>query len=339
MGTRGHRLRSSDCTVAVTRNDVARLAGVSTAVVSYVVNDGPRPVSPATRERVLAAIAELGYRRDAIARNLRTGRTHSIGLVVPDIGLPYFGAITQQLVECAFEAGHQMLICTTSWLPEREHAQLAALAERRVDGVVLMSVDPLQDFSAVAALGIPTVVVDRPEFAVRGTYRATAHLVGHGHSRIAFVGGGRGWVVSRRRREGWAAALRDHDLPAPDELVLAAPCTRPGGYAAAAELLALKEPPTAVFAESDAQAVGILRCAHDHGLRVPDDLAVASGEGTELAEFAIPSLTTLHQPIERIARDAVAAVLAPGAGTMRRLDNEEFELVRRESCGCGDRRR
>ncbi|QUH01830.1 LacI family DNA-binding transcriptional regulator [Saccharopolyspora erythraea] len=315
---------------------MARLAGVSTAVVSYVLNDGPRPVSAATKERVLAAIAELGYRRDAVARNLRTGKTQSLGLVVPDIGLPYFGAITQQLVERAFEAGHQMLICTTSWLPDRERAQLASLAERRVDGVVLMSVDPLQDFSAVEELGIPTVVIDRPEVAVRGAHRATAHLVAHGHERIGFVGAAERLVASRRRREGWAAALRGSGLPSRPELIRHGPCTRAGGYVAAGELLALAEPPTAVFVESDAQAVGLLRAARDHGFRVPDDLAVASGEGTELAEFAIPSLTTLYQPIATIAREAVAAVLATEGGTLRRLDNQEFDLVCRESCGCAD---
>lgn len=322
--------------MAVTRNDVAQLAGVSTAVVSYVLNDGPRPVSAATRERVLAAIAELGYRRDGVARNLRTGKTHSLGLVVPDIGLPYFGAITQQLVEVTSEVGYQMLICTTSWLPDRERAQLAGLAERRVDGVVLMSVDPLQDFAAVEELGIPTVVIDRPEVAVRGAHRATGHLVGHGHERLGFIGGAEWLVASRRRREGWAAALGDHGLPSRPEFIRYGPCTRAGGYAAAGELLTSAEPPTAVFVESDAQAVGVLRAARDHGFRVPEDLAVASGEGTELAEFAIPSLTTLHQPVATIAREAVSAVLATKGGTLRRLDNQEFDLVRRESCGCTD---
>ncbi|RKN10956.1 LacI family DNA-binding transcriptional regulator [Streptomyces radicis] len=320
--------------MAVTRDDVARAAGVSPAVVSYVINNGPRPVSAAAKERVLAAIAELGYQRDAMARYLRTRKTHSLGLVVPDLGQPYFGAITQHLSEQSFDSGHQLLVATTSWRPERERAQLASLAERRVDGVILMSTDPLQDFAPLQALGIPIVVVDRPEVAVEGARAATAHLIEHGHERIGLVGADGEHVAGRRQREGWAGALRDHGLEARPDDVFSAEATRSAGYAAAIALLDRADRPTALFATSDAQAVGVIRAARDRGVAIPEGLALVSGEGTDLTGFAVPRLTAVEQPVAAIAREALSAAFEADPGTVSRLDHHEFGLVRRESCGC-----
>ncbi|GAB2883819.1 LacI family DNA-binding transcriptional regulator [Streptomyces mayteni] len=320
--------------MAVTRDDVARAAGVSPAVVSYVINNGPRPVSAAARERVLAAIAELGYQRDAMARYLRTRKTHSLGLVVPDLGQPYFGAITQHLSELSFDSGHQLLVATTSWRPERERAQLASLAERRVDGVILMSTDPLQDFAPLQVLGIPIVVVDRPEVAVQGARVATAHLIEHGHQRVGLIGADEAHVAGRRQREGWAGALREHGLEPRPEDVWSARAARAAGHAAAIELLDRPDRPTAVFATTDSLAVGVLRAARDRGVVVPDDLAVVSGEGTDLTGFAVPRLTAVEQPVAAIAREALSAALDADPGTVSRLDHHEFDLVCRESCGC-----
>ena len=320
--------------MAVTRDDVARAAGVSASVVSYVINNGPRPVSAAARERVLAAIEELGYQRDAMARYMRTRKTQSLGLVVPDLGQPYFGAVTQHLSELSFDSGHQLLVATTSWRPERERAQLASLAERRVDGVILMSTDPLQDFAPLQALGIPIVVVDRPEVTVGSARAATAHLVEHGHERVGLVGADDEHVAGRRQNEGWVAALRDHGFdPRPVDLLPAA-ATRSAGYAAASALFDRQDRPTALYTTSDAQAVGVLRAARDRGLRVPDDLALISAEGTDLTGFTIPRLTAVEQPVAAIAESALSAALTADPGAVSRLAHHEFRLVRREACGC-----
>lgn len=320
--------------MAVTRDDVAALAGVSTAVVSYVVNNGPRPVSAGARARVLAAIEELGYQPDGVARFLRTGKTQSLGLVLPDVGLPYFSEVTRLLTSASARRGYQVLISNSEFDVELERRQLVSLAERRVDGVILMSVDPEQDFGPLSVLGIPLAVVDRPEFAVRAAIAATEHLIGHGHSAIAIITGDPDLVASRRRRDGWAAALESAGIRVPEEYASWSAVSRAGGYEAAKRLLAQPVPPTAIYIESDAQAVGLLRACRDLGVEVPGDLAVVTSEGTELARYAIPTLTSTEQPIVTIASEALEAVLSAKPGEVVWLGNPDYTLVLRESCGC-----
>ncbi|HKU11899.1 MAG TPA: LacI family DNA-binding transcriptional regulator [Sinomonas sp.] len=322
--------------MAVTRNDVARRAGVSPGLVSYVLNGGPRPVSADARARIEAAMEELGYRRDGVARFLRTGKTNSLGLVLPDIALPYFAEITKELNARAFDAGFQLLIATTEFDVQRERDQLESLAERRVDGIILMSVEPEQDFSSLEQLGTRVAVIDRPEFAVNSARAETAHLIEHGHTRIGFIGGGGLARVSNRRQLGWSRALESAGLEHREAWIVSAELTRAGGQSAALHLLASKEPeerPSALLVESDAQACGVLRAARDLGLDVPGDLAVVTSEGTDLAAFTVPSLTSIAQPVRTIARDAVNAVLGEGPERVLRINNLDFELVLRESCG------
>ncbi|GAA2026084.1 LacI family DNA-binding transcriptional regulator [Agromyces tropicus] len=320
--------------MAVTRNDVARAAGVSPAVVSYVLNDGPRPVSAGARARVLTAIDELGYKPDGVARYLRTGKTKSVGLVLPDLGLPYFSEFTKAISAAAYRIDHQLLIANTDWALEQERRQIAALVERRVDAMVFMSVDPSQDFASLAELGIPVVVIDRPDVAVRSAAVATEHFITvHGHENIAIVTNDLLPVVSRRRMQGWADELARHGLTT-EGRSFGAPPSRAGGFEAAMRMLRQRDRPTAVFVEADAQAIGMIRAAVDLRIGVPGDLAVISSEGTELAEFAVPRLSTIQQPIARLAAGALDLALAGGPPGLRRLTDDEFHLVLRESCGC-----
>ena len=321
--------------MAVTRNDVARAAGVSPAVVSYVLNDGPRPVSAASRAKVLEAIARLGYTPDGMARYMKTGKTKSVGLVLPDIALPYFAEFTKAMSAAAYAIDHQLLIANTDWQVVQEHRQIEALVQRRVDAMVLMSVDPLRDLAALAELDMPVVIVDRPGVAVRIGVEATEHLIAHGHRRVAIVMIDRDLVTSRRRMQGWTEAMERHGLPTEGLSFDAAP-TRGGGHAAALEMLSSDTPPTAVFVESDAQAVGVLRAVADLRLEVPGDLAVFSSEGTELAQYSIPRLSTIRQPTAQIARESLELALAAEGPGLRRLTNEEYALELRDSCGCGD---
>lgn len=323
-----------DSSMAVTRNDVARAAGVSPAVVSYVVNDGPRPVSAAARARVLAAIDELGYKVDGVARYLRTGKTRSVGLVIPDIGLPYFTEFTKAISAAADRIGHQLLIANTDWQVERERRQIELLVERRVDAMVLLSVDPLQDFAAMADMGIPVVVIDRPEVVVKSAAAATEHLIGHGHQDVAILTNDERLVISRRAVQGWAEELARHGI-APVGRSFTAPPTRAGGFDAGMRMLTESMRPTAILVASDAQAIGVIRAATDLALRIPEDLALISAEGTELAEYSVPRLSTIQQPIARLATGALELALAAGEPGLRRLTDDEFHLVLRDSCGCG----
>ena len=313
---------------------MAQRAGVSTAVVSYVLNNGPRPVSAAARTRVLAAIEELGYQRDGVARMLALGRSSTLGLVVPDIVMPYFGRLSQAISSLAFAQGLELLVATTDWDLTKEQANLRALVERRVEGIIVVSVDRHQDFGAYTALGTPIVVVDRPEFAVRGSALVTEHLLGHGHERIAILGGPSGFVSTRRRHEGWHQAMLEAGLDASDHLTVSAPLTESGGYHAVDELLAISPAPTAALVAGDVQALGALRRLHERGVSIPADLALAVANSTELADFAVPSLTSLVAPTRDIAQAAVEALLQQGAAGVQEVNVASYALERRESCGC-----
>jgi LacI family transcriptional regulator len=323
-----------DSDVAITRDDVAKQAGVSSAVVSYVINDGPRPVSADARSRVLAAISELGYQRNGSARDLALGRSTSIGLVVPDISLPYFGRVTQSIASLASAAGLQLLVGTSGWDLAQEQAQLRALAERRVEGLILMSVDPSQDLTSWTSLGIPVAVVDRPEFAIEGSAAATAHLIEHGRREVGMISGSLEFLMSSRRRDGWRSARQASGLTAPDSAVEAAEISLEGGWRAAGVLLDRIEGLDGIFVESDLQALGVLRALHERGLRVPDDIAIATADTSMFPAYSVPTLTTLQGPIVDVAQAAIDAVTEHAAMGVQRLDVLGFELLVGESCGC-----
>ena len=313
---------------------MAQRAGVSTALVSYVLNDGPRPVSQAARARVLAAIDELGYHRDGVARMLALGRSSTLGLVVPDIVMPYFGRLSQAISSLAFEQGLELLVATTDWDLAKEQANLRALVERRVEGIIVVSVDRHQDFGPYTAMGAPIVVVDRPEFAVRGSALVTEHLIGHGHERVAMLGGPTGIASTRRRREGWRDVLVTNGLHAGDDYVCAAALTESGGYHAVDQVLAMKPTPTAALVSHDVQAAGAVRRLYELGVTVPTDFAFAVANATDLAQFTVPSLTSLVAPTDEIARAAIGALGQAGDDLVQTINLANYTLAKRESCGC-----
>ena len=325
-------------THAATRSDVARLAGVSTAVVSYVVNDGPRPVAAATRARVLDAMEQLGYRPNAVARALRLRSAQAIGLVVPDVSNTYFGALARELSDQAFAAGYALLLGDADNDIDRERAQVESLVSHQIDGLVIVSLDP----ASVAETGsTPTVFLDqrsRPgQLSVMvddrgGAMQAVSHLIGHGRTRIALLSGPRGAPGVERRQQGWRDALQAEGLPNGDELIVRSEFSRAGGFEAGRELLRRADRPDAVFVTSDVQALGLLAAARREGIGVPDELAVISFDGTEDAVYSDPPLTAIEQPIRLIAEAAFTAVLQKGLERSPLLI--PVELVARESCGC-----
>nr|WP_026556029.1 LacI family DNA-binding transcriptional regulator [Arthrobacter sp. 35W] len=323
-----------------TRADVARHAGVSSAVVSYVVNNGPRPVAPATRERVLAAIAALGYRPNAAARALRLGSAEMIGLVIPDNRNPFINELAHAVEVAAAARGHVMVLANSDGSAAIEEAQLRNLAARQVDGLLLISVGATVDPAALASLEVPVVLLDRGSgtegFGSVGTdlyagaVAGVEHLLGHGHQNIGLAIG----VASDGRLDGRERGFRDALAAAslPPGPVVRAAFTRDGGYRAGRQLLAGGRP-TAVFASSDMQAVGMLHAFHEAGVRVPDDIAVVSFDGSPEAEFCWPPLTTLAQPVAAMAEAAVDALLG-GPSAEPRHHAFDAQLVIRRSCGC-----
>lgn len=323
---------------AATRTDVARAAGVSTAVVSYVVNNGPRAVAPATRARVLAAMEELDYRPNALARALRMRSAQAVGLIVPDVSNLYFGALARELSNRAFDQGYAVLLGDADNDVDRERAQVDSLVGRQIDGLLIVS---LGDELPASAENVPTVFLDQRDRPGRrsvvaddldGAAQAVSHLIGHGRRRIALVNGPAGSPEAVQRERGWRETLDAAGLPHDESLIVRTEFSRAGGLDAALRLLSQDERPDAVFVASDVQALGVLAAARRLRLKVPDDLAVISFDGTEEAAFSDPPLTTVEVPIDRIAETALRAVLSPEPA-----DAPTFvpvRLVIRETCGC-----
>lgn len=318
-----------------TRGDVARLAGVSTAVVSYVVNNGPRPVAPATRQRVLDAIEKLGYQPNAAARSLITGQANLLGLVVPDVRNPYFAAVAQEVEAAARERGLTLL------LVQSEDASLTeavdALGGQLVAGVITAS-GPTPDalrqlvrqharlvgFSLVTGAGpFPCLA---PNF-YEGASAGVRHLVEvHGHTRVGLITGS---AVREDRERAWHDTLVAAGLePA---VVIRRSWSMAGGRAAAGALFAEHPEVTAVFVASDQQATGVLSGVDLAGRRVPDDLAVVAFDGSPESEFTIPPLTTVKVPMTDMARDAVALALGEA---QQSVSVYPTTLTVRQSCGC-----
>lgn len=296
----------------ITREDVARLARVSLPVVSYVLNDGPKNVSPHTRERVLDAVARLGYQPNAAARALRRGRTDLLGFVVPTIANPLFAAFAFEVARAA--SAHGATVITLSARAGGVHVALDRLATHQVDGVLIATGMHASDIAALERSGLNAVLLNQPSavpgiptFGVDlygGARAAVSHLVAQGHTSVAYLGPADG---DPRRREGWLDALTSHGLEPGAHVPVE--FTRAAGYAAIAELLERAPKTTAIFASSDQIAIGALLALHERGVRVPDDVAVASFDDSPDAQYTWPPLTAVHQPLRAMADDALALIL------------------------------
>ncbi|WKD33955.1 LacI family DNA-binding transcriptional regulator [Streptomyces xanthophaeus] len=336
----------------VTRDDVARLAGTSTAVVSYVINNGPRPVAPATRERVLAAIKELGYRPDRVAQAMASRRTDLIGMIVPDARQPFFAEMAHAVEQAAAERGKMVLVGNSDYRTEREVHYLRAFLGMRVSGLILVS----QGMSEQAASEIEAwdarvvLLHERPEAIddvavvtddIGGAQLATRHLLEHGHEYVACIGGVEntpsvGDPVADHV-EGWRRAMQESGRSVEGRLI-EAPYNRYDAYRVALEVLARPDRPTAIFCATDDQAIGVLRAARELRIEVPGELAVAGFDDVKEAALTDPPLTTIASDRPAMARAAVDLVLDDGlrvAGSRReRLKQFPSALVVRRSCGC-----
>ncbi len=336
----------SGMTRPATRADVARLAGVSTAVVSYVVNEGPRPVADATRERVLRAIRTLDYRPNASARALKRGSTRMLGLVLSEIINPFHSECIDALDAAASQRGFSMLLASTHGDQAREHLMRANLVERGVDGLIFLSVFPDRPSGAASRdvdAGLPRLIFDRSQAvqgfstvgadAVEGGRLATGHLLAHGHRRIAYLGGPLDPLVGPGRAAGWEQSLAEAGADVPPPVLTE--WSRAGGAAGVRILMDSPEPPTAIFAGSDLMAVGALQALHEVGKRVPEDVAVVSFDGTAESEYSWPALTAVRAPYRTMADAAIAAFI--DVPDVPRAEVFGMELVARVSCGCRGR--
>ena len=305
---------------SVTMTDVAAHAGVSVKTVSNVINDWPY-VTDETRQRVVEAIEVVGYRPNQMARSLVTGKTLSIGVVIPDISNPFFGASIRGCEDVLFEAGYSLFLCNTNENEKRERYYLEQLLSRGVDALILWGTRICcEDLEGIVGSEIALVTVELGEQPtgpnhicinvdnLNGGRIAASHLIEMGRRRIAHLSGLPTRITSELRRRGYEQALMAAGTAPEPELVVAASPTIQGGFRAAMDVIE-KEHPDAIFCYNDLMALGAVLAARHIGLSIPDDLALVGFDDIEMASLIDPPLTTVRIHQYRLGRLTGQAVL------------------------------
>lgn len=322
-----------------TLKEVAEVAGTSTAVVSYVVNSGPRPVAAATRQRVLDAIAELGYRPNRAAQMLASKRSKALGVVVPDMSNAFFTDLVRAIEQHARSRGFITFIGNTDYDGDHEQDYVEAFGDFGAEGIIVVSGDMVGPWKAAASA--PLVFVHRRPVGAEGPVvrtddrlggkLATEHLLALGRGGVHCVAGPEDAGPVAERVDAWREAHRTRVDPcAPGDLVRV-PYPRASAAAALEPWLRTLELPAAVFVTVDEQALGLLSAASAAGIRVPEDLAVVGYDNTSASAHSVPALTTVAMPYQEMATWAVDLI----------VNNEDaldtvingVGLVVRRSCG------
>ncbi|MGV3617284.1 MAG: LacI family DNA-binding transcriptional regulator [Fimbriimonas sp.] len=304
--------------------DVAEASGVSLSTVSNVINNGPRPVRPETRRRVLEAIEKLNYHPNAVARGLARQRTHTLGIlfgVVESSAIvinSYSASILQAVLSEAAETGYNVTHITRPWRGASE--SLSAFRDGRTDGLLVVA--PTTDSDLIPSLqsiGLPLVVISWPSGSddfpivdvddVHGARLAMDHLIGLGHERIAHVTGHPNLLSAGTRLRAYLDALEANDLEFREEYLRHGIYSPESGYEQTQRLLRLPEPPTAIFAANDEIAFGVMDAARDLGVSVPKRLSVVGVDDRPLSARLTPALTTLRQPFDAVGREAARLLI------------------------------
>lgn len=322
MARAAARGRAAEHSVSIA--EVARQAGVSVATVSRVLN-GKQAVREATRRHVAETIEAMGYRVNHLARNLRTDESRLLLALVPDIGNPFYAQIVQGIDRVVRDRGYSLLLCETGADAGRERRYLDLLHTRRADGAICLDPDTVQqalhgpgmafpwvaccEFDAGAA--VPYVGIDNRAAADE----AVTYLLGQGRRRIALINSDPRFMYARLRRQGYADALARAGVKVdPRHCIVVDSLDFPAGRQAAARLMALRQPPDAIFAVSDTLAIGAMRGVREAGRDIPGDVAVMGFDDISLASQTFPALSTMAQPMRELGERAASLLLARLAG-------------------------
>lgn len=306
--------------------DVAHRAGVGVGTASRVLNNEPR-VSEDKRQRVLSAIEELGYRRNAIARSLKVSRTKTIGVVIPDIANEFYSEIVRGVEDAARSESYNIILCSTDGNSAQEQSTIVMLGEKQVDGIILLSYSLCSAVQeSLKAANIPVALIstlcEEEAFITvnisneQAAAQATVYLIGLGHRSIAMLAGPRQDADGGENRlQGYRSALQKHSLPYVEQLVERSEAyTYEAGYSKTKLLLEKEKVFTAVFAASDHMAVGCIKALWDNGLRVPQDISVIGFDNLSITAYSTPPVTTVNQPRYEMGRLAAQALCGALAG-------------------------
>ncbi len=303
-----------------TIKDVARLAGVSTTTVSHVINK-TRFVAEATQEKVMQAVDELNYAPSAVARSLKCNSTRTIGMLVTQSTNLFFSEVIDGVESYCYRQGYTLILCNTGGIYEKQRDYIRMLAEKRVDGILVMCSDLTEELREMLDRhkDIPKVVMDwGPESSQadkiidnseEGGYLATKFLIDNGHTDIACLSGHFEKAACAERINGYRRAMNQADIAVNEEWILEGNFECDTAVIAADKIVAMEKRPTAVFCFNDTMALGLISRLQQKGVRVPDDVSVIGYDNIELAEYFSPPLTTVHQPKRRVGKNAFEILL------------------------------
>ncbi|MGH3090428.1 MAG: LacI family DNA-binding transcriptional regulator [Rubrobacteraceae bacterium] len=325
-----------------TIKDVAREANVSVATVSRFFS-GSQPVSAGVRERVSEASRRLGYRPNAVARSLRMEATKTLGLVIPNVMNPFFTEVARAVEAAAWRDGYSLMLGNTDEDPEKEERYLEVFLGKQVDGIIISPAwAESPHLGEVEAAGIPVVFLDRavaridaPVVRADGRLAVGAiveYLAGLGHGRIAIISGPPETVSGKERLTTFLEEAWRLGLSVPPEMVRPGDFRRESGERAMRELLALEEPPTAVFAANNLMALGALTAAKEAGVVIPEDLSFVSFDDSRWFELMTPSISAISQPLEELGEAAARLLTKAIEGEKPESVILDAELILRESC-------
>jgi LacI family transcriptional regulator len=310
-----------DKKTSITIHDIAKELNISASTVSRALNDNPR-ISKATKAKIKSLALKLGYQPNTIASNLRNQRTNTIGIVVPLINRHFFSTFISGVEDVAFDAGYNVIISQSKDQLEKEKQIIHSLFSNRVDGLITslsMQTNEFDHFQLFTNKNIPLVFFDRiaPQLETNKIvvddfacgFKATQHLIDQGYKRIAHLAGPTVLNTYHERMEGYKDALKKNSLPAEDELIIFNRLTRIDGQEAIKKLLALKNPPDAVFCGNDTSALSMIVYLKSVGIRVPEDFGIVGFSNEPFSEVVTPSISTLKQPAYEMGQKAAQLIL------------------------------
>jgi len=318
-----------------TIRDIARLAGVSVATVSGVLNNRPT-VRPKLAARIKKAMEALDYHPDQVARSLRVRRTHTVGIVVADVTNPFFTEVIRGVEQEAQSSQYSVILCDSNEDHNLERHCLNSLFSRRVDGVLLAPSTASSHHEHRIQRRFPIVLIDRVALGYRGpavmthnfeaAYEGTRHLLELGHRRIAIISGNLSLSTGFDRLEGFRKALQEQHLPLPDEYLQQGDFQLESGYRCALELMKLPVPPTAIFSCNNKMTLGLMRVLGELHINCPQTVSVLGFDDFEWAAYFTPRLTTIAQPTFEIGRQAMRMLL-------RKLEQDQPDALDRNVDG------
>lgn len=313
----------------VTIKDIAKKANVSVTTVSRVLNNKP-DVGDQTRTKILKLIEELNYKPNSVARGLVMQKTHTIGLIIPDISNPFFPQVARAIEDKAQKSGYSIIFFNTDNHLEKEKKAVELFKSKQVDGLIVsLSLGNEEILKELKAANYPVVQIDRsvlsnsyPLVSIdnkNSAYQMVEYMLKKGYKKIAHITGDLKTTTARDRLAGYKKALNDYQVEINEDYIIKGDYTQQLAFEAMQTLLKLKEPPTAVFAANDLSAAGVYKALFAAGLNIPADIAVAGHDDIDIASLLRPELTTMRQPKYSLGEKAVSVLL-------KMIDNYEAEV-------------